>query len=99
MALFWPLIGVLVVVLYLLQRPPASSLRHIPTVKYNAYLPNFINRLIYYPKAASMISEGYQKVRSILEISRPALLTCSIFSTRIVHFACSPAMEKSLSCQ
>ncbi|KAJ5251401.1 hypothetical protein N7489_001811 [Penicillium chrysogenum] len=63
MALFWPLIGVLFVVLYLLQRPPASSLRHIPTVKYNAYLPNFINRLIYYPKAASMISEGYQKYK------------------------------------
>lgn len=60
---FWPLVGVLVVVLYLLQRPPASSLRHIPTVKYNAYLPNFLNRLIYYPKAASMISEGYEKVQ------------------------------------
>ncbi|CAG8046793.1 unnamed protein product [Penicillium nalgiovense] len=60
---FWPLVGVLVVVLYLLQRPPASSLGHIPTVKYNAYLPNFINRLIYYPKAASMISEGYQKYK------------------------------------
>ncbi|KAJ6131958.1 hypothetical protein N7471_007173 [Penicillium samsonianum] len=60
---FWPLVGVLVVVLYLLQRPPASSLRHIPTVKYNAYLPNFLNRLIYYPKAASMISEGYEKYK------------------------------------
>ena len=78
MALFWPLLGVLAVVLYLLQRPPASSLRHIPTVKYSAYLPNFINRLIYYPKAASMISEGYQKVRGILETSRPARLTSAI---------------------
>ncbi|KAK4868764.1 hypothetical protein LT330_006966 [Penicillium expansum] len=60
---FWPLVGVLVVVFYLLQRPPASSLRHIPTVKYKAYLPDFINRLIYYPKAASMISEGYEKYK------------------------------------
>ncbi|KGO43415.1 Cytochrome P450 [Penicillium expansum] len=60
---FWPLVGVLVVVLYLLQRPPASSLRHIPTVKHKAYLPDFINRLIYYPKAASMISEGYEKYK------------------------------------
>lgn len=67
---FWPLVGVLVVVLYLLRRPPASSLRHVPTVKYNAYLPDFINRFIYYPKAASMISEGYEKARSILETSR-----------------------------
>lgn len=64
---FWPLVGVLVVVLYLLRRPPASSLRHIPTVKYKTYLPDFINRLIYYSKAASMISEGYEKVRSRLE--------------------------------
>ncbi|KAJ5803910.1 uncharacterized protein N7518_000213 [Penicillium psychrosexuale] len=60
---FWPLIGVLVVVLYLLRRPPPSSLRHIPTVKYNACLPDFINRLMYYPKAASMISEGYEKYK------------------------------------
>ncbi|KAI2695883.1 hypothetical protein CBS147332_9268 [Penicillium roqueforti] len=60
---FWPLIGVLAVVLYLLRRPPPSSLRHIPTVKYNAYLPDFINRLMYYPKAASMISEGYEKYK------------------------------------
>ncbi|KAG0155687.1 hypothetical protein PDIDSM_2860 [Penicillium digitatum] len=60
---FWPLVGVLVVVLYLLRRPPASSLRHIPTVKYKTYLPDFINRLIYYSKAASMISEGYEKYK------------------------------------
>ncbi|KUM57011.1 hypothetical protein ACN42_g10192 [Penicillium freii] len=60
---FWPLVGVLVVVLYLLRRPSASSLRHVPTVKYNVYLPDFINRLIYYPKAASMISEGYEKYK------------------------------------
>ncbi|CAI7589195.1 unnamed protein product [Penicillium crustosum] len=60
---FWPLVGVLVVVLYLLRRPPASSLRHVPTVRYNAYLPDFINRFIYYPKAASMISEGYEKYK------------------------------------
>ncbi|OQE02171.1 hypothetical protein PENVUL_c040G09716 [Penicillium vulpinum] len=59
----WPLVGVLVVVLYLLRRPPASSLRHIPTIRYNEYLPDFINRLIYYPKAASMISEGYKKYK------------------------------------
>lgn len=72
---FWPLIGVLAVVLYLLRRPPPSSLRHIPTVKYNAYLPDFINRLMYYPKAASMISEGYEKVRSILQTTRSPLLT------------------------
>jgi hypothetical protein len=67
---FWPLVGVLVVVLYLLRRPSVSSLKHIPTVKYNAYLPDFINRFIYYPKAASMISEGYEKVCTILKNSR-----------------------------
>ncbi|KAJ5165495.1 Small-subunit processome Utp12 [Penicillium coprophilum] len=59
---FWPLVGVLIVVFYLLQRP-TSSLKHIPIIRYNAYLPDFINRLIYYPKAASMISAGYKKYR------------------------------------
>ncbi|CAI7651850.1 unnamed protein product [Penicillium glandicola] len=60
---FWPLVGVLVVVLYLLQRPPASSFRHIPTIRYNAYLPDFVNRVIYYPKAASMITEAYKRYK------------------------------------
>ncbi|KAJ5795187.1 hypothetical protein N7457_001786 [Penicillium paradoxum] len=59
---FWPLVGVLVVV-YLLWRAPASSLRQVPTVRYKWYLPDFLNRILYYPKAASMISRGYHKYK------------------------------------
>ncbi|OQD88229.1 hypothetical protein PENANT_c004G01923 [Penicillium antarcticum] len=60
---FWPLLGVFVAVLYVLQRAQPSALKHIPTVKYNPYLPDFINRIMYYPKAASMIKKGYHKYK------------------------------------
>jgi cytochrome P450 monooxygenase len=61
----WPLLGVIVAVLYILRRARPSTLKHVPTVKYNPYLPDFINRIMYYPKAASMIKQGYEKVSYI----------------------------------
>lgn len=52
------------VLVYLLLRKKAHpALKHIPYVKYNAWLPDIFNRLLYYPKAASMIYWGYEKVR------------------------------------
>ncbi|KAJ5146395.1 uncharacterized protein N7515_000959 [Penicillium bovifimosum] len=60
---FWPLVGALIALLYLLRRAPASSLSHIPTVKYYPYMPDFINRILYYSKAGSMIYRGYEKYK------------------------------------
>lgn len=57
----WPLLGVLFVY-YLLRTKTHPDLKRIPYVKYNAYLPDILNRLIYYPKASSMIYRGYEKV-------------------------------------
>lgn len=34
----------------------------IPIVAYSRYLPNFINRLIYFIKGHSLIYQGYEKV-------------------------------------
>lgn len=57
---FWPIIGLLVVLM--LRRASGSSLKNVPTVKYHRFLPNVVNRILYYPKATSMISQGYYKV-------------------------------------
>ena len=93
---FWPIIGLLIVAY--LVRASAPTLQDIPTVKYHPYLPNFINRILYYPKAASMISQGYYKVCMLGTVATQPLLTLHL-STRIVPFACLRPMEKSSSCQ
>lgn len=94
---FWP-VGVLIVV-YLLWRAPVSTLRHVPTVRYKWYLPDFVNRMLYYPKAASMISQGYHKVRRLLGSIPLSPIDMHLhLSTRIVPFGFSQAMEKSSSC-
>jgi cytochrome P450 monooxygenase len=54
------LLGILLI--YLFCRRPNTKLNHIPIVKFNAYLPDLINRLIYYPKAWLMIQQGYEQV-------------------------------------
>jgi cytochrome P450 monooxygenase len=59
-SLFWPIIGLLAVV-YLMQAS-APALKGVPTVKFHRFLPNFINRILYYPKAASLIAKGYNQV-------------------------------------
>ncbi|KAJ5323672.1 hypothetical protein N7476_002272 [Penicillium atrosanguineum] len=58
----WPLLGVLFVY-FCLQKRSHPALRRIPYVKYNAYMPDIFNRLIYYPKAKSMIYRGYEKYK------------------------------------
>jgi len=64
MAAMWSLTVALLVVVYLLQRMPSnSSLKHIPILKFNHYFPDFVNRLIYYPKAASLIYRGYKQYK------------------------------------
>lgn len=64
MAAIWPLIVALLLVVYLLQLAQSnSSLKHIPILKFNRYLPDFVNRLVYYPKAASLIYRGYNQYK------------------------------------
>jgi cytochrome P450 monooxygenase len=64
MASIWLVTVALLLVIYLLQRALSnSSLKHIPILKFNRYLPDFINRLIYYPKAASLIYRGYKQYK------------------------------------
>lgn len=57
----WPLLGVLFVY-FCLQKKSHPALQRIPYVKYNAFMPDIFNRLIYYSKAKSMIYRGYEKV-------------------------------------
>ncbi|KAJ5832013.1 hypothetical protein N7474_000324 [Penicillium riverlandense] len=64
MAAIWPLTLALLLVVYLLQRAQSNaSLKHIPILKFNRYLPDLVNRLIYYPKAASLIYRGYKQYK------------------------------------
>lgn len=57
----WPLVAV-VLVYVLLRKKAYPTLKNIPYVKYNAWMPDIFNRLLYYPKAAEMIHRGYEKV-------------------------------------
>lgn len=57
----WPILGVLLV-LYLLRQKPDARLKQIPIIRYSGFLPDLINRLIFYFKAKSMIYGGYEKV-------------------------------------
>lgn len=59
--LVWPVAAVVLVYL-LLRKKAHPAVKHIPYIKYNAWMPDVINRLLYYPKAADMIHRGYQKV-------------------------------------
>ncbi|CAG8940667.1 unnamed protein product [Penicillium salamii] len=54
-------IGLLLILL--LRWPSTPALKNIPTVKYHALLPDFLNRIFYYPNAIRMISEGYYKYK------------------------------------
>lgn len=58
----WPVLAA-VLVYFLLRRKAHPALKHIPYVKYKSWLPDIFNRFLYYPKAASMIYWGYEKVR------------------------------------
>lgn len=58
----WPILGVLLVVLYLLRQKPDARLKQIPIIRYSDFLPDLFNRFIFYPKAKSMIYGGYEKV-------------------------------------
>lgn len=54
-------IGVFLAHLLQLLLPP--TIKNVPTVRYSRLLPDFVNRILYYPYAISMISDGYYKVR------------------------------------
>lgn len=42
-----------------------SKLLDIPTVSYSRFLPNFLNRLVFFITGPSLIHYGYNKVSSI----------------------------------
>jgi len=81
----WPLLGVLFVY-FLLRTKSHPALKRIPYIKYKAYLPDIFNRLIYYPKASSMIYRGYEKVRSSTFVRVTATHIDQKYSTRTAHF-------------
>ncbi|KAJ5573750.1 uncharacterized protein N7459_008177 [Penicillium hispanicum] len=62
-SILWPLLGVMFVV-FLFLRKTDPRLKHIPIVRYSSYLPDIFNRLIFYPRASSMIYGGYEKYRN-----------------------------------
>ncbi|KAJ6022189.1 hypothetical protein N7540_007693 [Penicillium herquei] len=60
-SLVWPLLGA-VLVYFLLRRKTDDRLKHIPIVRYSNYLPDILNRIMFYPRAASLIDSGYERV-------------------------------------
>ena len=59
----WPLFLGLTLALYaiMLIGFPSDSM-NIPTVKYSSFLPEFINRMLYYVFGKKLIQQGYKKV-------------------------------------
>jgi hypothetical protein len=58
----WLSLGVCLA-LYLLRQKPDARLKQIPIIRYSDFLPDLFNRLIFYPKAKSMIYWAYENVR------------------------------------
>ncbi|CAG8150494.1 unnamed protein product [Penicillium olsonii] len=56
---FWSVLGLCL--LFLMRWSSTPALKGVPTVKYHRLLPDFLNRIFYYPNAVSMINEGYYK--------------------------------------
>ncbi|THC96877.1 hypothetical protein EYZ11_003647 [Aspergillus tanneri] len=56
----WPLYLTIVLVLYTTLRYTVTRCK-APTIKFNHYLPNFFNRLLYFIDAPGMIQYGYEK--------------------------------------
>jgi cytochrome P450 monooxygenase len=58
----WLIFGVFLA-LYFSRQKPDARLKQIPIIRYSDYLPDLLNRFIFYPKAKSMIYPSYEKVR------------------------------------
>ena len=60
----WPATGPVLVALtlFLLFWNRDTGLKKIPIVRFNTYWPDFLNRILFYPKAALLIYAGYEKV-------------------------------------
>jgi hypothetical protein len=58
----WLSLGALLA-LYLLRQKPDARLKQIPIIRYSDFLPDLLNRFIFYPKAKPMIYWGYENVR------------------------------------
>ncbi|KAJ5735838.1 uncharacterized protein N7483_000963, partial [Penicillium malachiteum] len=61
-SLVWPFLGAVLVCL-LLRRKTDHRLKHIPIVRYSKYLPDILNRIMFYSRAASLIDSGYERYR------------------------------------
>ncbi|KAH8434542.1 cytochrome P450 [Aspergillus melleus] len=55
----WPAYFVACFVFYLTVRPYSKSYLDVPTVKFNKFLPNFFNRLLFFIDAPAMVQYGY----------------------------------------
>ncbi|KAJ5906643.1 uncharacterized protein N7473_003559 [Penicillium subrubescens] len=59
----WLSLGVFLA-LYLLRQKPDARLKQIPIIRYSDFLPDLFNRLIFYPKAKSMIYWAYENFKN-----------------------------------
>lgn len=78
------IIGVFLLHLLRLLAPP--TIKNVPTVRYSNWLPDFVNRTLYYPYAISMIEAGYYKVCSKSPWLHGSMATDTLFSTRTACF-------------
>ena len=63
----WPFyLAFAVVFCYYLTRP--SEPLYVPTVRYSRFLPDFINRILYYVTAPALIHRGYEKVHFLCAV-------------------------------
>lgn len=62
----WLILGAFLA-LYFLRQKPDARLKQIPIIRYSDYLPDLLNRFIFYPKAKSMIYSTYEKVRYYIQ--------------------------------
>ena len=91
----WFILGVFLA-LYCLRQKPDARLKQIPIIRYSDYLPDILNRFLFYPKAKSMIYSSYEKVRyCVYEELCGADVT---HSSRMFPSVCSLVMERLSFC-
>lgn len=83
----WPAYLVACFVFYLTVRPYSKSYLDVPTVKFNRFLPNFFNRLLFFIDAPAMVQYGYTHVSYLVQKNALA----SQFTDKICSSRASPS--------
>lgn len=91
----WLILGAFLA-LYCLRQKPDARLKQIPIIRYSDYLPDLLNRFIFYPKAKSMIYSSYEKVRYC--VHEGLCGTNVTHSSRMIPSVCSLVMERLSFC-